>query len=813
MRSNNYQSRRILLPVLLFLFVLSAFTAAAEGFSVRPERVFVNYTDNHFIVEAPSSGELSILISDQDNTYITLRTRVDAGWNIVSWNGCGVNNEKLDNHVYLASCLLQADDMNQYQCEFRLGIEYSAPVLLWALPSSDTVYTEETDRWFVEYKNVMAGHLKIDVYQGEELLQQYSRNLDVKGGKVASLSFRNIWNKTIPPAGNYLVRMYETSNPSYVSEFTLRIVEGKEPEIPLEITGEIIPDRDANDETIWQMMMKPAAVIDLDPEDHQSVYSEPDTSSRVLGTLHGQTQSLNVMEIRDGWVLAGAWNHESGDYIEGWIPRERIITVKPSTEYGLLLDKKAQTLTVFYRGNRLETILVSTGRIEKDKLYQETAAGSFLTGRHRADFSTNGKRYDYVIQYDGGNLLHQIPYDWANDRKDFTEGRAYLGSKASHACVRIQESPGEYGINAYWIWTHIPYRTRLIILDDPDEREAQKALAAGIPEPNEQIRPLEAGETNLFSEKDNVIILSFGGDAVVGARENYYGMKEALPAYLEAKGFSWPFSGLEELFTADDLTSVNLECVFKETKTGEDTTKTWRFRGLPAWVEVLTSGSVELVNLANNHTVDYGNEGYASTMQTLNNSVLYCGNRTNIIVDIKGHKIGFGGCRETAYKNDPDIIARDLRELQDNGAEFIIYQCHWGVEYSETRSLMQEAMARACVRNGADLVIGHHPHIVEGIDCIDGVPVIYSLGNLMFGGTIKLQSYGAFVLQAALSFDHEKPELQLRLVPIMTSGQWAEKINDYRPVIAGPGEAEHILGMIRADTPFILSDTMRIVLP
>ena len=146
--------------------------------------------------------------------------------------------------------------------------------------------------------------------------------------------------------------------------------------------------------------------------------------------------------------------------------------VYPQTDFGLLVDKQKQTLTVFYRGEKLDTLRVSTGLPEKKHLEQETAAGVFLTGYHRVDFSTNGKKFDYVIQYDGGNMMHQIPYRWGTNKKDFSVGRDVLGQKASHACIRVQAEPGESGINAYWLWTHLPYHTRIIILDDPEERHA-----------------------------------------------------------------------------------------------------------------------------------------------------------------------------------------------------------------------------------------------------------------------------------------------------------------------------------------------------
>ena len=71
-----------------------------------------------------------------------------------------------------------------------------------------------------------------------------------------------------------------------------------------------------------------------------------------------------------------------------------------------------------------------------------------------------------MIQYDGGNMIHQIPYWWKDGLKDFSAGAEALGTKASHGCIRVQAEPsGLAGINAYWLWTHIPFGSRVIILE------------------------------------------------------------------------------------------------------------------------------------------------------------------------------------------------------------------------------------------------------------------------------------------------------------------------------------------------------------
>ena len=178
--------------------------------------------------------------------------------------------------------------------------------------------------------------------------------------------------------------------------------------------------------------------------------------------------------------------------------------------------------------------------------------------------------------------------------------------------------------------------------------------------------------------------------------------------------------------------------------------------------------------------------------------------------EIRGVRIGFGGCRETTYKADPDIIARDIAEMKEQGAEFIIYQCHWGTEYDGHHNVLQEAMARACRRAGASLVIGHHPHVVQGIDWIGDMPVIYSLGNLMFGGTYPLTTYDALLAQVRIYPLREENRLEISLIPVLTSSSASAGKNDYQPVIAMDEDALRILRKVQKDTGFLLTEKVRL---
>jgi len=805
---------QIFIPA-FFLFVFIHLFSAANadpGFHIAaPSGGISGYQSNPLTVTVPESGEVMLEIRDENNTlYRVLEKEVPEGRSQIVWDGLGWNEERMAQKNYTISGIFQGKSGKILSASTVIRVVASQQAILFALPSDPAVYPEETGDWFLEFKALYTDQLIAEFYNAAKNQKVMETSRQVKGGRVNQLSWRALTAKKNMDPGTYRVRVFGQMHPSNYKEFTVEVREGKREVLPLQVTGDIMPGREDSDAEIWEKMTAPATVVDIANISHQRVYSIPDSDGKVLGTLHGQSQALSVLEIRDQWVRISAWNHERGAKVEGWVPRKVLKVVMPQTEYGLLVDKKEQTLTLYQRGEKVDVLLVSTGRMEKQQLYQETAAGSFLTNYHMSDYSTNGLKYDFVIRYDGGNLLHQIPYAWSESgKKDMIPGELYLGCKASHACIRVQEMPSEKGINAYWFWTHLPYHTRIIVLDDPEERARLEAIVTGnTPDLTEGLR--DAWHVEPESEDEGVITLTFGGDVVMGGRESYYGLKEGLPAFLAEKGMSWPFAKLKALFAEDDLTCVNLECVLKNDAKNEDLTKKWRFRGLTSYTQALTEGGIDLVNLANNHTVDYGEEGYTSTLQALDGVLPFCGNSVNTVLEIRGTRFGFGGCRETAYRENPGIIGQDISELKEKGAEYIIYQCHWGTEYDEHHNALQEAMARACARAGADLVIGHHPHVVQGIDWIGDMPVIYSLGNLMFGGTIRLATYDALLAQVRFYPQRSGNRTEIRLIPVLTSSTGNAKENNYQPVPALGDDAFRILRKIQKDTGFLLTEKVRL---
>ena len=772
--------------------------AEENRFVVQRIGQMISYAKNIFSIHAPEDGWFSVKIYDDVCVYRVIRERICKGITELSWDGCGYNEERLETKRYFFDFTLEGDSGNEYTYFFDSPVVGNSQHLQFVLPSGDTVYLSEPDDWFIEVKAVRNGTIRIDFLSEEtENELKYFSEKTVHTGRIEHFSLRNIAGRKLPESGYYLVNVYEVSRPDEIYSFPLQI-QSEDPQKPdVTVTGDIMPGRDEADDIIWQTMMLPSVVVDIEPQKHQIVFAEPDQKSETLGTLHGQTQALSVLEIREEWAKVGAWNHERAEYIEGWVPKNRLKVERPNPEYGLLVDKKNQTMTVFHQGKRIETLLISTGRMEQGKYDQETSAGSFLTGFHRVDFSTQGLKYDFVIQYDGGNLLHQIPYS-SDGKKDFTKGRAYLGTKASHACIRIQADPGPLnGLNAYWLWTHLPYHTRIIILDDPDERESELSRLSGGPPTEKEWKSFAFSKVS-----DKGIILTFAGDIYAGSTEETFGNAAGFDAFFNRYGAKYPLEGLQEIFKNDDLTCVSLACVLKEDRWGENRYRTPRLRGLPGYSEMFSSGSIELISLGDDHLLDYSRQGYDKTSEVLGKVSAWAGENHPQVIRIQNHLFGFCTCREQDYLKDIGIIERGIRSLHDAGCEYVIVLCHWGNEKEEKHGKLQEAMARACARAGADLVIGYHPAHVQGIDEIDGMPVAYSLGRLISSGSFRPQTYDTLAVQAI--FDPDQPDNQPKiiLIPLLSSSLASENVNDFRPVPAGAEETDRIMKQIQKDTGF-----------
>ena len=311
------------------------------------------------------------------------------------------------------------------------------------------------------------------------------------------------------------------------------------------------------------------------------------------------------------------------------------------------------------------------------------------------------------------------------------------------------------------------------------------------------------------------LTLTLGGDCVLGTREEWKGERGTFDECIAQNGLEYPFGGLTQIFSTDDMSLINLECVLQDTNEGHDNRKQHTFRGDPSYARMLALCGIEQVNLANNHTIDYRADGTKSTKAALDaQGILYSGNQALYVWEQSGHKIGFGGCRETTFLDNKPVVYRDIQKLKKLGCDVIIYSCHWGKEYSPTHNKTQQRMAQYAVNSGADIVVGTHPHVVQGVEVRQNSKkthealVLYSLGNLVFGGTHDMTTFDAALARLTLRFndDGAYQGVNLQWIPVLTSGDAPR--NDFRPVVASGEDKQRILDLIQADSELTVTDDM-----
>ena len=256
---------------------------------------------------------------------------------------------------------------------------------------------------------------------------------------------------------------------------------------------------------------------------------------------------------------------------------------------------------------------------------------------------------------------------------------------------------------------------------------------------------------------------------------------------------AYPFSGVHELLAADDLTIANLEMAFTRSLASVPG-KTYHFAGKPEHAGVLSAGSVEVVNVANNHSDDFGKDGLEDTVRALSEAGVAAVGEARIdkrtVKGIEIVNLGFmGGLRETRER-----AAARIRELKTQ-SNVVVVSFHWGTEGTSHVIEAQTALGHAAVDAGADLVLGTHPHVLQGIETYKGRHIVYSLGNFVYGGHPNPTDKDTIVYQESFALrDGAVASVGSRIWPARMST--AADRNDFRPVLLEGEDRERVLSRL-----------------
>lgn len=324
------------------------------------------------------------------------------------------------------------------------------------------------------------------------------------------------------------------------------------------------------------------------------------------------------------------------------------------------------------------------------------------------------------------------------------------------------------------------------------------------PTPDPVYYPNVRGVFDQVDGESQKILLSFLGDCTLGCNERDHASKKAIDWYVGQYGYGYPFQRVKYILEQDDLTIANFESTLHGSSAGINK-KTYNFRSDPAFVNILKEGSVEAVTLANNHSGDYGKPGFEDTVKTLTeNGVAWFGSTEysaqSYIYERDGARIGFVGAYISYYWQNVEQVKALFTALKEQHCSPIIAVIHGGVEYDARHDANQTRMAQRFVDWGADIVIGHHPHRLQGYEVLSGAPVFYSLGNFVFGGNFNLKSKYTAIVQFALSFDENGKYMgyQINVIPCRLSSD--EAVNYYQPFPISGRQAEQAIKEIQNDT-------------
>ena len=300
------------------------------------------------------------------------------------------------------------------------------------------------------------------------------------------------------------------------------------------------------------------------------------------------------------------------------------------------------------------------------------------------------------------------------------------------------------------------------------------------------------------------LTLSVVGDCTLGTDETF-DYDTSLNAYYENYGADYFLQNVKDIFSADDLTIANFEGTLTDSDERED--KTFAFKAPASYASILTGGSVEAVNTANNHSHDYGDQSFDDTLAALDDAgIVHFGYDETAVMNVKGIKVGLVGIYELYDHLEREQQLKDnIAKVKADGAQLIVVIFHWGNETETVPDSNQTTLGRIAIDEGADLVCGHHPHVLQGIETYKGRNIVYSLGNFCFGGNSSPSDMDTMIYQQTFTIDADgvKKDNVTNIIPCSISSSAYDGYNNYQPTPAEGDEATRILGKINERSSWI----------
>lgn len=306
---------------------------------------------------------------------------------------------------------------------------------------------------------------------------------------------------------------------------------------------------------------------------------------------------------------------------------------------------------------------------------------------------------------------------------------------------------------------------------------------------------INTGNKKKESKETIKLTVSSMGDCTLGTDE-HFDQSKSLNAYYNARGADYFFQRVRPILEKDDLSIVNFEGTLTDSTQRAD--KKFAFKADAGYAKILSGSSVEAANIANNHSKDYGEKSYTDTINTLTEeNIAVFGYEQVELIDINGVKVGLAGIYELAeHLGKKEQVIENIAALKEAGAQIIIVNFHWGIEKENVPNDTQKELAHLAVDEGADLVIGHHPHVLQGIEKYNGKYIAYSLGNFCFGGNSNPADKDTMIFQQTFTLKDGKlqDDDNINIIPCSISS--SPGYNDYCPKPLEGSEKERVLQKI-----------------
>ncbi len=298
------------------------------------------------------------------------------------------------------------------------------------------------------------------------------------------------------------------------------------------------------------------------------------------------------------------------------------------------------------------------------------------------------------------------------------------------------------------------------------------------------------------------LTVSVVGDCTLGTDENF-DYSTSLNAYFENYGKEYFLQNVKSIFEADDLTIANNEGTFTDSDQRAD--KLYAFKAPASFAGIYSSSSVEAVNTANNHSHDYGEDSFTDTMAALDaEGIVHFGYEETAVMEIKGIKVGLVGIYElNDHLGCEQQLKDNISKVKEEGAQLVIVIFHWGNEKETVPDSNQTTLGRLAIDEGADLVCGHHPHVLQGIEEYKGKNIVYSLGNFCFGGNSAPSDMDTMIFQQTFTItkDGLKEDNASTIIPCSISSAYG--YNNYQPTPAQGEEKNRIMEKIQERSSWI----------